>query len=181
MSELLFIINSIFFGFSIINIAIVIGRFLTKRPELGKKLLDVADGMIVWTGILFAGYVVYYMAFTLLLLENANSTLGEEVVLTENGPYSLFLAHLMTLVLGSQLFWFERFKLINAIRIVIGILMLIAVKFEDFVIITTSLHRDYLLPGQSFFRSILIDCSLEFITFLAVFFLVYMITKFGRK
>lgn len=181
MQELVYIITAVFFGFSVLNIIFVFVRFFLKKPQLGKRYLDVADRIIVWTGVVYAGLVGYQLAISYMFLQHSKNTVGEEVVIYQQGPYLMYVLHLIALFVGSQLFWFSIFKRINFLRFFLALITLIAVKFEDYVIITTTLHRDYVPPGQTFFKNLAINCGLELITFGGVFFLVYLITSFGRN
>jgi molybdopterin-containing oxidoreductase family membrane subunit len=63
-------------------------------------------------------------------------------------------------VISPQLFWFKRFRQSIPVMFVITIIINIGMWFERFVIIVTSLHRDYLPSSWGYFRPTWVDIGL---------------------
>jgi len=161
------------------NIAIVIARFLTKRPQLGKDYLDVADSMVVWTGTIYFLIALFSQAFILLVEEQSEDIITEGIRINRIS-YSLpLLIQFLILISVSQLFRLKKIRKSNLLRLLIALVVLITVKLEDYVIIVTSFHRDYLPPGKNFIVNLLSKYAIELIFFGMVFFLVYSIKKFS--
>ena len=55
-------------------------------------------------------------------------------------------------VLSPQFFWFKKLRTSIPVMFVISILINIGMWFERFVIIVTSLHRDFLPSSWGYFR-----------------------------
>jgi molybdopterin-containing oxidoreductase family membrane subunit len=59
--------------------------------------------------------------------------------------------------LSPQIFWFKRFRTSIPVMFVVSILVNIGMWFERFVIIVTSLHRDFLPSSWGYYRPTLVD------------------------
>jgi molybdopterin-containing oxidoreductase family membrane subunit len=74
------------------------------------------------------------------------------------GPYAWAYWTMVTCnVLSPQIFWFKKMRTNVAVMFVISILINIGMWFERFVIIVTSLHRDYLPSSWGYFRPTPVD------------------------
>ncbi len=60
-------------------------------------------------------------------------------------------------VLSPQLFWFKRLRTSIPVMFVLSIFINIGMWFERFVIIATSLHRDFLPSSWGYFRPTIVD------------------------
>lgn len=61
------------------------------------------------------------------------------------GPYApFFISLLLCNVLGPQFFWFKRFRNNLVVLFIISIVVNVGMWLERFIIVVTSLHRDYL-------------------------------------
>src|SRR5678816_4599840 len=69
-------------------------------------------------------------------------------------------------VLFPQLFWFKKCRTSIPIMFVLSIIVNIGMWFERFVIIVTSLHRDYIPGSWSYFRPTIVDIGMFAGTFL---------------
>jgi molybdopterin-containing oxidoreductase family membrane subunit len=82
------------------------------------------------------------------------------------GPYAwAYWSMVSCNVIIPQLFWFKKVRQNLAITFVLSIVVNIGMWFERFVIIVTSLHRDYLPSSWTYFRPTIFDIS----TFLGSF------------
>jgi molybdopterin-containing oxidoreductase family membrane subunit len=60
-------------------------------------------------------------------------------------------------VLVPQIFWFKRMRRNIPVMFVVSILVNVGMWFERFVIIVTSLHRDFLPSSWGYFRPTIVD------------------------
>jgi molybdopterin-containing oxidoreductase family membrane subunit len=74
------------------------------------------------------------------------------------GPYAwAYWTMISCNVISPQLFWFKRLRTSIPVMFVVSIFINIGMWFERFVIIVTSLHRDFLPSSWGYFRPTLID------------------------
>jgi molybdopterin-containing oxidoreductase family membrane subunit len=60
-------------------------------------------------------------------------------------------------VLAPQIFWFPKMRRNQAVLVIVSILVLLGMWLERYMIITTSLHRDYLPSSWGLFRPTVFD------------------------
>jgi hypothetical protein len=77
-------------------------------------------------------------------------------------------------VISPQLFWFKRLRTSLPVMFAISIVINIGMWFERFVIIVTSLHRDYIPGSWSYFRPTIIDICMFAGTF-GLFFSMFLL------
>jgi molybdopterin-containing oxidoreductase family membrane subunit len=68
-------------------------------------------------------------------------------------------------VIFPQLFWFKKVRTSIPAMFALSIVVNIGMWFERFVIVVTSLHRDYLPSSWSYFRPTIIDIAMFVGTF----------------
>jgi len=90
------------------------------------------------------------------------------------GPYAwAYWTMVSCNVLFPQLFWFKKIRTNIPIMFVLAIIVNIGMWFERFVIIVTSLHRDYLPSSWGYFRPTIVDIAMFIGTF-GLFFTLFM-------
>ena len=77
-------------------------------------------------------------------------------------------------VISPQLFWFKKIRTSIAASWILSIVVNIGMWFERFVIIVTSLHRDYLPSSWAMFYPSVIDVCV-FIGSIGVFFTLFLL------
>jgi molybdopterin-containing oxidoreductase family membrane subunit len=77
-------------------------------------------------------------------------------------------------VIFPQLFWFKKVRTSIPAMFIISILVNIGMWFERFVIIVTSLHRDFLPSSWTYFRPTIWDMSTFFGSF-GLFFTLFLL------
>jgi molybdopterin-containing oxidoreductase family membrane subunit len=77
-------------------------------------------------------------------------------------------------VITPQLFWFKKIRKSLLATFIISIFVNIGMWFERFVIIVTSLHRDYLPSSWTMFHPTFIDIGI-FIGTIGIFFTLFLI------
>ena len=77
------------------------------------------------------------------------------------GPYWWAYASMMTCnVLSPQLFWFKKIRTSLIFTYILSIVVNIGMWFERFVIIVTSVHRDYVPANWSYFYPTWVDIGI---------------------
>ncbi|TAF33035.1 MAG: hydrogenase [Cytophagales bacterium] len=81
-------------------------------------------------------------------------------------------------VISPQLFWFKRIRTSIVMTFVLSIVVNIGMWFERFVIIVTSLHRDYLPSSWGYFTPTLWDIMCYFFSFGVFFTFFFLFAKY---
>jgi molybdopterin-containing oxidoreductase family membrane subunit len=91
------------------------------------------------------------------------------------GPYWWAYWSMMTCnVITPQLFWFRKIRRSVVATFIISIFVNIGMWFERFVIIVTSLHRDFLPSSWAMFSPTIIDVGI-YVGTLGLFFTLFLI------
>ncbi len=95
------------------------------------------------------------------------------------GPYWWAYAIMMSCnVISPQLFWIKKIRTSIIATFILSIVVNIGMWFERFVIIVTSLHRDYLPSSWVMFYPTLYDVGVYLFTFGLFFTLFFLFAKF---
>jgi Ni/Fe-hydrogenase subunit HybB-like protein len=95
------------------------------------------------------------------------------------GPYWWAYWSMMTCnVISPQLFWFKKIRTSIAATFIISIIVNIGMWFERFVIIVTSLHRDFLPSSWAMFYPTIYDMGVYLFTFGLFFTAFFLFSKF---
>ena len=95
------------------------------------------------------------------------------------GPYWWAYWSMMTCnVISPQLFWFKKIRTNLVATFIISIIVNIGMWFERFVIIVTSLHRDYIPSSWSMFHPTMYDVGQYLFTFGLFFSAFLLFAKF---
>jgi molybdopterin-containing oxidoreductase family membrane subunit len=95
------------------------------------------------------------------------------------GPYAWAYWTMVTCnVLSPQLFWIKKCRISVPILFVLSIVVNIGMWFERFVIIVTSLHRDFLPSSWGYFRPTVWDVSALVGSFGLFFFMFCLFVRF---
>jgi molybdopterin-containing oxidoreductase family membrane subunit len=138
-----FVAGAIYSGFAMVmTLAIPIRLFygledfITMRHLQAMAKVLLATGLIVGYGYLMEGFMGWYSGNRFESYMMANRLLG---------PYApLFWALLLCNVLAPQALWFRRIRANVPALFVIAIVVNIGMWLERFIIVVTSLHRDFL-------------------------------------
>ena len=152
-----FVAGAVFSGFAMVMTLMLITRAVYgMRSLVTMKHLELMNKIILVTGSL-VGYA-YAMEF-FIAWYGGNEY--ERFVFVNNrltGPYAwAYWIMISCNVLSPQVFWFKRFRTSIPVMFVVSILVNIGMWFERFVIIVTSLFRDFLPSSWGYFRPTLID------------------------
>jgi molybdopterin-containing oxidoreductase family membrane subunit len=96
-----------------------------------------------------------------------------------SGPFAWAYWTMMSCnVMSPQFFWFKKVRTSLVFTFALSIVVNIGMWFERFVIIVTSLHRDYLPSSWTYFTPTLVDIGIYLFTFGLFFTLFFAFAKF---
>src|SRR5256886_2492880 len=138
-----FVAGAIYSGFAMVmTLAIPIRRFygledfITMRHLQAMAKVLLATGLIVAYGYLMEGFMAWY---------SGNRFESDMMANRLFGPYApLFWALLLCNVLVPQVLWLQRIRSNVLALFIIAIVVNIGMWLERFIIVVTSLHRDFL-------------------------------------
>jgi Ni/Fe-hydrogenase subunit HybB-like protein len=159
-----FVAGAIFSGFAMVLTLMIIARrafhleaFLTLRHIENMAKIIVATGTMVGYAYGMEFFIAWYGTNPYELYAFKNRAFG---------PYAwAYWSMVSCNVLFPQLFWFRKVRTSIPAVFVISIIVNIGMWFERFVIIVTSLHRDFLPSSWTYFRPSMWDISLFIGTF----------------
>ena len=168
-----FVAGAIFGGFAMVLFLLVFTRkafqledliTLTHLESMNKILLTA--GMLVGYAYVVEFFTAWYSANEYEFFAFKNRALG---------PYAWsYWTMVFCNVVSPQLFWFKRFRTSIPVMMGVSILVTLGMWFERFVIIVTSLHRDYLPSSWDMFYPTIFDIGI-FVGSLGLFFTLYLI------
>ena len=151
-----FVAGAVFSGFGMVMTLMLLTRAVYgMRSLVLMKHLELMNKIMLVTGSL-VGYA-YAMEF-FIAWYGANEYEWFVFKNRAGGPYAwAYWTMISCNVLSPQVFWFKRFRTSIPVMFVVSILINIGMWFERFVIIVTSLHRDFLPSSWGYFRPTLVD------------------------
>ncbi|MBX3213386.1 MAG: polysulfide reductase NrfD [Labilithrix sp.] len=151
-----FVAGAVFSGFGMVMTLMLLTRAVYgMRSLVLMKHLELMNKIMLVTGSL-VGYA-YAMEF-FIAWYGANDYEWFVFKNRAGGPYAwAYWTMISCNVISPQLFWFKRFRTSIPVMFVVSIFINIGMWFERFVIIVTSLHRDFLPSSWGYFRPTLID------------------------
>ncbi len=168
-----FVAGAIFSGFAMVQTLMVITRKVLNIKEyvtighlesMNKVIL--VTGTVVGVAYLTELFIAWYSGYIYEQYAFFNRALG---------PYWwAYLAMMTCNVLSPQVFWFKAVRRSVVWTFFMSIFVNIGMWFERFVIIATSLARDYLPSAWSLYSPTVIEVSI-FIGTLGIFFTAYLI------
>ena len=168
-----FVAGAIFSGFAMVLTLLIITRkvynledYITiKHLEL-MNIVIIVTGSIVGIAYLTELFMAWYSG-----VEYEQYAFYNRVT----GPYWWAYWSMMTCnVISPQLFWFKKIRTNIAATFIISIIVNIGMWFERFVIIVTSLHRDYLPSSWAMFYPTFYDVGMYLFSF-GFFFTAYLL------
>ncbi|MFO0641386.1 MAG: NrfD/PsrC family molybdoenzyme membrane anchor subunit [Polyangiaceae bacterium] len=169
-----FVAGAVFSGFAMVMTLMLITRAVYgMRSIVTMKHLELMNKIMLTTGSL-VGYA-YAMEFFIAWYSGNEYERYVFFVNRATGPYAwAYWTMVSCNVLSPQVFWFKRFRNSIPVMFVVSILINIGMWFERFVIIVTSLHRDFLPSSWGYFRPTLIDIFIYLGT-LGLFFTLFLL------
>jgi molybdopterin-containing oxidoreductase family membrane subunit len=154
-----FVAGAVFSGFALVMTLLLIARAVFKMHSIvTMRHLDLMNRFMLATGSM-VGYA-YAMEF-FIAWYSGNEYELYAFINRATGPYWWAYWTMVTCnVVVPQLFWFKRFRTSIPVMFVATIFINIGMWFERFVIIVTSLHRDYLPSSWGMFSPTQVDIAL---------------------
>jgi len=173
-----FVAGAIFSGFAMVVTLMVIARWIYKVEHLVTMThLENMNKVILATGTI-VGYAYATEFFTAWYSGNPYESYVF-FISRATGPYAWAYWSMITCnVISPQFFWFKKLRTNLPFMFVISIIVNIGMWFERFVIIATSLHRDYLPSSWGYFRPTFVDILTFFGTFGLFLTLFVFFTRF---
>jgi Ni/Fe-hydrogenase subunit HybB-like protein len=142
---------------------------LTHLDNMAKVLL--ATGLMVTYGYLIEAFMAWY-----------SGNPFEEYVMLVNRPFGPYGAWYWLLILCNctipNLFWLKRFRRNVYVLFVVALLVNVGMWAERFVIVVTSLHRDYLPSSWGMYYPTFWDISTYVGTIGLFLFLLFLFLRF---
>ena len=168
-----FVLGALFSGFAMVETLLLIMRKVVSLDAyITIKHIEYMNVIIILTGSLVG---TAYM--TELFMSWYSEVEFEQYAFLNRatGPYWWAYAIMMTCnVLTPQLYWIKSIRTSFVATFVISIFINIGMWFERFVIIVTSLHRDYLPSAWTMFSPTFIDIGI-FLGTLGFFFTLFLL------
>jgi Ni/Fe-hydrogenase subunit HybB-like protein len=168
-----FVAGAVFSGFAMVMTLMLVTRACYGvKSIVTMKHLELMNKIMLVTGSL-VGYA-YAMEF-FIAWYSGNEYEKFTFINRATGPYWwAYWSMVSCNVLTPQIFWFKRMRTSIPVMFVASILINIGMWFERFVIIVTSLHRDFLPSSWGYFRPTLIDI-LTYMGTLGFFFTCFLL------
>lgn len=138
--------TDIFSSFGLITILLLTGRYIPKVKDIVLKIDEMACRLIIFSGIAYTVIILLSYAYLFLVIGDPNN----EYAITNRatGPYAwVYWLMVFSWLLITQPF---RFKLVRK-NILIRLISIpfFLITLEQYTILITTIHRDYLPDGWS--------------------------------
>lgn len=168
-----FVSGAIFSGFAMVLTLLIVARkamnledYITVGHVESMNKIIMATGSIVGIAYLTELFMAWYSGVEYEQYAFLNRA---------TGPYWWAYAIMMTCnVVTPQLFWFKKIRRSLTLTFIISIFINIGMWFERFVIVVTSLHRDYLPSSWSMYSASIVEVGL-FVFTLGLFFTLFLL------
>ena len=168
-----FVAGAIFSGFAMVLTLMIITRktfvledYITLEHIESMNKVIILTGSIVGVAYITEFFIAWYSGVEYEQYAFINRA---------TGPYWWAYWSMMTCnVITPQLFWFRSIRRSLTATFIISIFVNIGMWFERFVIIVTSLHRDYLPSSWAMFSPTIIDIGI-YVGTLGLFFTLFLL------
>ncbi|HEX6288777.1 MAG TPA: NrfD/PsrC family molybdoenzyme membrane anchor subunit [Herpetosiphonaceae bacterium] len=154
-----FVAGAIFAGFAmVLTISIPLRRFYRLQDFITMRHLENMAWIMLATGL-----IVFYSYMVELFMAWYSANEFEQYMLFNriNGPYGpYYWALIICNGLAPQLLWFKRFRTNTIALWIIAMFVNVGMWLERFVIIVTSLHRDFLPSSWAMYSPTVWDWSM---------------------
>ncbi len=172
-----FVAGAIFSGFAMVLTLMIITRKVFKLEDyitLGH--IELMNIVIIITGSIVG--IAYITEFFIAWYSGVEAE-QYAFINRATGPYWWAYWSMMTCnVISPQLFWFKKIRTSIVATFILSLVVNIGMWFERFVIIVTSLHRDYLPSSWAMFYPTWADVGVYLFTFGLFFTLFFLFAKF---
>ncbi|GHB38064.1 NrfD/PsrC family molybdoenzyme membrane anchor subunit [Mongoliitalea lutea] len=172
-----FVAGAIFSGFAMVLTLMIITRKLFKLEDY----ITIGHIELMNIVIIITGSIVGIAYITEFFIAWYSGVAPEQYAFVNRafGPYWWAYWAMMTCnVISPQLFWFKKIRTSIVLTFILSIVVNIGMWFERFVIIVTSLHRDFLPSSWAMFYPTWADVGVYLFTFGLFFTLFLLFAKF---
>jgi len=168
-----FVSGAVFSGFAMVQTLLLIMRKVMKLENyVTNKHIEYMNIVIIVTGSIVG---VAYITELFISWYSGVEYESYAFINRFSGPYWWAYWSMMTCnVISPQLFWFKKLRTNLTFTFVMSIIVNIGMWFERFVIIVTSIHRDYLPSSWTMFYPTWVDIGV-FIGTLGIFFTLFLL------
>ena len=168
-----FVAGAIFSGFAMVMTLLIIARkVLSLESYITIKHVEYMNIVIVITGSMVG---VAYLSELFISWYSGVEYEGYAFLNRATGPYWWAYWSMMTCnVVTPQLFWVKKIRTSLVASFILSIFVNIGMWFERFVIIVTSLHRDYMPSNWSMFHPTFVDIGI-FLGTIGIFFTLFLL------
>ncbi len=172
-----FVAGAIFSGFAMVLTLMLITRVVFRLEDyITINHIESMNKVIVLTGSIVG--IAYLTEFFIAWYSGVEYE-GYAFLNRATGEYWWAYWSMMTCnVISPQLFWFRGVRRSIVLTFILSIVVNIGMWFERFVIIVTSLHRDYLPSSWAYFKPTLYDVGVYVFSFGLFFTLFFLFTKY---
>ena len=166
-----FVAGAVFSGFAMVQtLLLVVRKVLHYEQYITIQHIELMNRIITVTGSIVG---VAYLSELFISWYSGVEYEGYAFLNRATGPYWWSYAIMMTAnVVSPQLFWFKKLRTSLMFSFFLSIIVNIGMWFERFVIIVTSLHRDYIPSNWSMFHPTFVDIGVYLGT-IGIFFVLF--------
>src|SRR5690554_508639 len=168
-----FVAGAVFSGFAMVNTLLIIMRKVVSLEDY----ITIQHIELMNIIIMITGSIVGVAYITELVIAWYSGVEYEQYAFLNRatGPYWWAYWMMMTCnVFSPQVMWFKKIRTSIMGSFIISIIVNIGMWFERFVIIATSLHRDYLPSSWTMFQPTFVDAGI-FIGTIGFFFVLFLL------
>jgi molybdopterin-containing oxidoreductase family membrane subunit len=168
-----FVSGAVFSGFAMVLTLLLIMRKVMKLENyITIKHIEYMNIVIIVTGSIVG---VAYITELFISWYSGVEYESYAFINRFSGPYWWSYWAMMTCnVVSPQLFWFKKIRTNLTATFILSIVVNIGMWFERFVIIVTSIHRDYVPSSWSMFHPTWVDIGV-FIGTIGIFFTLFLL------
>ena len=172
-----FVAGAVFSGFAMVLTLLLVTRKVYKLENyITIGHIEMMNIIIIVTGSIVG--IAYITEFFIAWYSGVDAE-QYAFINRATGPYWWAYISMMTCnVISPQLFWFKKIRTNLMATFIISIIVNIGMWFERFVIIVTSLHRDFLPSSWAMFYPTWIDIGVYVFTFGIFFTAFFLFAKF---
>ena len=168
-----FVSGAVFSGFAMVQTLLLVMRKVMKLESyITIKHIEYMNIVIIVTGSIVG---VAYITELFISWYSGVEYESYAFINRATGPYWWAYWSMMTCnVVSPQVFWFKKLRTNLVFTFFMSIVVNIGMWFERFVIIVTSLHRDYLPSSWTMFHPTWVDVGV-FLGTIGIFFTLYLL------
>jgi molybdopterin-containing oxidoreductase family membrane subunit len=151
-----FVAGAVFSGFAMVqNVLIIVRKIFNYEHIITLDTLEKMNKIMLLTGSMVGyGYAMEFFIAWYSGVEAESFTFLNRAL----GPYAWAYWIMITCnVLSPQLFWFKKIRRTVPVMFAIAVFINVGMWFERFVIIVTSLSRDFLPSSWAYYKPTLVD------------------------